>query len=190
MGAAIIANLLSHREIVRDTGLLLKAVITPGQKTDEGRLVEAVSLAWFEIVALVRRDRQAIHQLDWRKWEEMIAGAYKEQGFEIVTLTPRSGDQGRDVIAVSKTLGSIRFLEQVKAYAPDRLVSADEVRSMLGVLSADRNASKGLITTTSDFAPGVRESPQIQPFCPNRLELRGCDQLVEWLDSVARGRGA
>jgi len=47
-------------------------------------------------------------------WEEIIAGAYKKAGFDEVTLTPRSGDLGRDVIAIKKGLGSVRVIDQVK----------------------------------------------------------------------------
>ncbi len=58
----------------------------------------------------------------------------------------------RDVIAVKKGLGVFRVTDQVKAYRPTHLVTAEEVRALMGVLHADR-ASKGLLTTTSDFAP-------------------------------------
>src|SRR6266436_5756686 len=72
--------------------LLMKAVIVPGDRTPEGQLVEAVTLPWFEIIELLNRDPKLAFQLDPRKWEEMIAGAYEKAGFDEVTLTPRSGD--------------------------------------------------------------------------------------------------
>ena len=116
----------------------------------------------------------------------MIAGAYEAAGFE-VTLTPRSGDLGRDVIAVKKGLVAIRILEQVKAYKPGHLVSAQEVQSMLGVASGDRNCSKVVVTTTSGFAPKIAEHPGIQPFIPYRLELRPGDELIPWLNTIKEG---
>lgn len=64
------------------------------------------------------------------RWEEIIAGAYQKAGFDEVTLTSRSGDFGRDVIAVKHGLGTIRIIDQVKAYSPNRLVTADDVRSL------------------------------------------------------------
>jgi restriction system protein len=54
-----------------------------------------------------------------------------------VTLTPRSGDYGRDVIAVKRGLGFIRVIDRVKAYKPDHLVTADDVRALMGVLQGD-----------------------------------------------------
>jgi hypothetical protein len=37
--------------IVSSTNLLLQTVIVPGDKTQEGRLIEAVTIPWFEIIA-------------------------------------------------------------------------------------------------------------------------------------------
>ena len=82
--------------------LLLQVVVTLGEKTDEGHIIEAVAPAWFEIAKLVASDPSAIYQIGYQKWEDMIAAWYKAYGFDEVTLTPRSGDLGRDVIAVKK----------------------------------------------------------------------------------------
>ena len=113
---------------------LLQAIVVPGEKTTEGQIIEAVTLPWFEIIALIQRDLSIIHQIDWRKWEEIIAGAYKAQGFDVI-LTPRSNDKGRDVIATRSDFGSIRYFDQVKAYGPGNVVTLDQVQSMCGVLS-------------------------------------------------------
>ena len=82
--------------------LLLQAVVVPGTRTSEGWLIEAVAFPWFEIVKLITDDPNLAYQLSSDKWEEIIAGVYKRAGFEEVTLTPRSGDHGRDVIAIKK----------------------------------------------------------------------------------------
>jgi hypothetical protein len=66
--------------------------------------------------------------------------------------------------------GSIRIIDQVKAYGPGHKVSANDVRALLGVLALDLNVSKGIVTTTSTFAPGVED--EIKPYMPNRLELK------------------
>src|SRR5437899_12610567 len=100
-----------------------------------------------------------------RKLEEIIAGGFERWGFPDVVLTPRSADGGRDVIATRPGIGSIRIFDQVKAYKPGLLVTADQVRSMLGVLSGE-NVSKGLVTTTSDFAPRLHEDVHLSKFIP------------------------
>ncbi len=181
---SILLNVLGNKALVDAPSVLLQAVIIPGDKTTEGQLVEAVALPWFEIIDLVSRSPETIYEIDWRKWEEIIAAAYKQQGFE-VTLTPRSNDKGRDVIATSHKLGSVRFVEQVKAYRPGHVVTAEEVRAMVGVLTLEPNVSKGLVTTTSTFAPGILHDPEIARLMPYRLELKGRDALLEWLSTIA-----
>lgn len=168
--------------------VLLQAVIEVGEPTKEGQLVEAVAIPWFEIIDLILKAPDTIHQIDWRRWEEIIAGAYQQQGFK-VTLTPRSNDGGRDVIAELAGAGSIRFFDQVKAYKPGHLVTAEEVRAMLGVLSANPNVSKGIITTTSDFAPGIEKDDNLRAFMPYRLELKPKAALLDWLRGILAKSG-
>ena len=164
--------------------LQIKTIIVPGKKTTDGQLVEAVALPWFDIVEILKKDPSAAFQIDPRTWEEIIAGAYKKAGFEEVTLTPQSGDHGRDVIAVKRGLGSIRIIDQVKAYKPGHLVSAEDVRALMGVLQGD-GASKGFLTTTSDFAPRLHEDPLIILFIPSRLELINGRMLLDRLKELA-----
>jgi len=104
--------------MISHANLLLQTMIVPGPQTSEGKLIEAVAVPWFDIIALLQKDQNVAYQLSWEKWEEIIAGAYKKAGFEEVTLTPRSGDHGRDVIAIKKGICSIRVIDQVKAYKP------------------------------------------------------------------------
>lgn len=164
--------------------IAMQAIIVPGNATADGVLVEAVAFPWFEVVRLLQKDPDRIHEVGWRKWEEIIAGAYRAQGFA-VELTSRSGDGGRDVIATLAGVGSIRILDQVKCYKPGALVSADEVRSMLGTLEAEQNASKGIVTTTSGFAPGIQKDPRLARLMPYRLELKPRSVLLPWLLDVA-----
>jgi restriction system protein len=172
--------------VMRSTvSLLLQAVVVPGVKTDEGQLIEAVALPWFEIIAALSRNPSLAYQIKDRKWEEIIAGAYQRAGFDEVTLTPRSGDLGRDVIAVKRGLGTVRIIDQVKAYGPSHLVTADDVRALLGVLQGDK-ASKGFLTTTSDFAPKLRDDIFLKPFMPAQLELINGKMLLARLEELAK----
>jgi restriction system protein len=179
------AELSGTLTVFSSTSLLLQSVIVPGTKTAEGQLIEAVALPWFEIIELLKNDPSIAYKLPPRKWEEIIAAAYKKAGFEEVTLTPRSGDYGRDVIAVKRGLGFIRVIDQVKAYKPDHLVAANNVRALMGVLQGD-GASKGFLTTTSDFAPKLQEDPLIIPFIPSRLELINGKALLRRLEELAK----
>jgi restriction system protein len=165
--------------------LLLQTVIAPGIKTNEGQLIEAVAVPWFEIIELLKQDSNIAYKISARKWEEIIAGAYHKAGFEEVTLTPRSGDFGRDVIAVKYGLGTIRIIDQVKAYKPNHLVTADDVRALLGVLQADKS-SKGFLTTTSDFAPKLPDDILLKPFIPSQIELINGKKLLARLEELAK----
>jgi restriction system protein len=177
-------ELKSLRSISDASDLLLQSVVTVGKKTDEGNLIECVTVPWFDIIEILKNDPNAAFKISARKWEELIAGAYKKAGFEEVTLTPRSGDHGRDIIAIKKGLCSVRIIDQVKAYKPPHLVTANDVRALYGVLHMD-GASKGVLTTTSDFAPKIKTDPFIAPLIPSRLELINGKALFARLQQIA-----
>jgi len=164
--------------------LLMQAVIVPGGETPDGLLIAAAATPWFEIMRLIKNDPNLIYKIDWRKWEELVAAAYTRDGFDEVILTPRSGDHGRDIIATKHGVGSIKIFDQVKAYSPGHIVKADEVRAMSGVIAGAGNVSKGIITTTSTFAPGIENDPFLKPLIPFRIELKPRDVLLEWLGSL------
>jgi restriction system protein len=166
--------------------LLLQTVVERGEETSEGEVIVAVSLPWFEIIAAITKNPQLAFELSDRKWEEMIAGAYERAKFDEVILTPRSGDLGRDVIATKHGLGTIRVIDQVKAYKPGHLVTAHDVRALFGVVTADPRVSKGFLTTTSDFAPRLRTDPLMAPQIGSRLELVNGTQLLARLKELGK----
>jgi len=98
---ALVANLVEAVPVSPAAGLLTQTIIIPGDRTAEGTLVAAVAVPWMEIVKMLHDDPSLAFKIDPRRWEEIIAGAYKRAGFDEVTLTPRSADRGRDVIAPS-----------------------------------------------------------------------------------------
>ena len=165
--------------------ITVAALLLNGAETDEGRLVTVITPAWNQIVRLLMDDPNVAYSIDPRRWEEIIAGAYDAAGFDEVILTPRSGDLGRDVIATKTGVGSIRIFDQVKAYAPGHVVPANDVRALLGVITGAGNVSKGVVTTTSVFAPNLKRDPFIAPFVPHRLELRDREILMPWLAELA-----
>lgn len=170
-------------------GMLLQAAIVElGEKTEEGRIIQAVAIPWLEIIAQVSKNPDFLFQVSWRKLEELIAGAYEREGWDEVTLTPPSSDGGRDVIAIKKGICSIRIIDQVKAYSAGQCVSAHDIRALIGVLASDPNVSKGYVTTTAKFAPKICDDTSINQFIPYRLELRDGEYLRNWLLQVANSR--
>jgi restriction system protein len=166
--------------------LILQAIVKRGEKTSDGHIITALEPAWLEIIALLEKDPNLMYQIPSDKWEEIIAGSYEKAGFDKVVLTPRSRDLGRDVIAEKYGWGSVRFVDQVKAYKPGFLVTAEEVRALGFVLLADQGASKGIVTTTSDFAPLIRKDDLIKSFIPTRIELVNGTELRERLSYLAK----
>jgi restriction system protein len=176
-------------QVIRESGLLLQAIVVPEGGTSEGTLIQAVAPVWYEIIRRIQEDPDFAFQLDPRKWEELIAGAYKRKGFDEVILTPRSGDFGRDVIAVKRGWYSVRFIDQVKRYNKDHFVTLEEVDAMLGVLNREKNTTKGIVTTTSDFAPRIDQAPGIKDLIPHRLELVNGTKLFGQLAELAKADG-
>jgi restriction system protein len=186
IGAHAIGEVPSVEEFHgRAAEIVLQGLIVPDQKVHEGILLRSTSVIWLEVARRLGQNWALALQLTPFQWEEMVAGALHRAGFEVI-LTPRSGDFGRDVIATSRGIGSIRILGSVKAYRPGHLVDAESCRSLVGVVNADQKASKGLLVTTSDFAPKVRTDPSVAPFLPTRLELMNGVELQSWLAKLTK----
>lgn len=165
--------------------LLLQSVVTFHGKVADGQLIQCLSIPWQAIVSEIERNASFLPQFatQHRRFEEFLAASYERAGFE-VTLTPQRGDRGRDVIATLRGLMTVRILDQAKAYKTGHLVTHDDVRAMLGTLATDSNASKGVITTTSDFQPGILSGVEFERFVPYRLELKNGVQLARWLTEI------
>ncbi|TAY79704.1 restriction endonuclease [Rhizobium ruizarguesonis] len=164
--------------------LVMKTIVQTDNIRDRGFSISAVTIPWYAIARTLHTNPAAAYEIPADKWEEIIAGAYLQSGYDEVILTPRSRDYGRDVIATKKGFGSVRVIDQVKAYKPTLLVDQGAVREMMGVLQGDP-ASKGFITTTSDFAPGIETDPLIKPFLWNRLSLVNGPTLFRQLSDLS-----
>lgn len=165
--------------------ITVQAIITPENENNEGTLITEISIAWDEIIKVIENDPEEIYKIDPFAFEKLIAEAYVREGYEVI-LTPRSGDKGRDIIATKQGIGSIRIFDQVKRYAIRRPVTAKDVRELIGVISMESQHTKGIITTTSTFAPGIYKDQNIIKLMPRRLELRPKNVLIPWLQSLRR----
>ncbi len=58
----------------------------------------------------------------------------------------------------------------------------------MGVVSLDPNASKGIFTTTSDFAPRLLDDPRLALAVPHRIELMNGKKLQEWLKGLVESK--
>lgn len=155
------------------------------EDTDDGQLIQYVEIPWLAIAEELARNPEFLFEFDPRQFEEFIAASYDREGWD-VELTPRSADGGRDVIATRNDFGSIRVYDEVKRYSKGERVTAEKVRALSGVVHGHQNVSKGIVTTTAEFAPGVWTDTAIAPLMPNRLELRDGKRLLEWIQSLRK----
>jgi restriction system protein len=171
--------------VMPDGELIIQAaVIGFADPSTHPLLVRSVTIPWIEILKALEKDPTFLDTLKPRRLEELVAEAYMQQGYKDVVLTPHSDDKGRDVIVTATLpgIGTIRIVDQVKRYAPHRKVIANDVRALAGVLLRDRDVSKGIVTTTSDFAPGIQK--EFAPLLPSRLELKNGQVLKHWLNEL------
>lgn len=166
-------------EEFQDFGITLQAQML----SEGGKSQLLLRTPWEAIFHEIIKDPASLFHFrdDPRAFEEFIAETYRLDGYD-VELTPRSNDGGVDVIASKSGFGAIKIFDQAKAYSEGRRVSANDVRAAYGVLSMSQDTSKVVITTTSEFAPGVYD--EFARFMPTRLELRHGQNLIEWLKHV------
>lgn len=122
-----------------------------GSDAANPELVRTVTAVNDELIRYLAKHPELLYELHPRRFEELVAELLRDQGFE-PTLTPRTRDGGRDILAArSDALGSLLYLVECKRYAPKNKVGVEVVRAIHGVTNAER-ATKGVIVTTSSFS--------------------------------------
>jgi restriction system protein len=151
--------------------------------TPDGDRIRLIEPAWRAILREIDKDLELIFKFGDRKWEEIIAAAYDAEGYD-VELTKRSGDGGVDVIACSIDGPRVKIFDQVKAFGKGHRVTANDVRALMGVV-AYSDATRGVVTTTSEFAPRIVHDPYISEALKHDLQLVDGVALRERLTRLA-----
>lgn len=126
-----------------------------------------------ELVLYLAKHPEKMRELSPRKFEELIADMFKNQGYE-VTLTPQSKDGGMDIIAVQRDgIGTIMVIIECKRYAAGNKVGVEIARGLYGVVE-QRRATRGIIATTSFFTRGAVD---FRNTLPHRIGLADFDVL-------------
>lgn len=171
----------ARRELGRITA---GGILIPSGSVSDGELVRVIAPAFKKIVELLQFDYTVLHTMSPRQFEELLAAAYERLGFDSVVLTPPSGDHGRDLIVEKYGWGAMRLFVEAKKYHSTNLVRASDVRSLLGTLVTEPTTTRAILVTTSDFAPEIRNAPNIAPLLGDRLELLNGKQLIEKLVQI------
>jgi restriction system protein len=166
--------------------LSVASILISERVTNEGVLIRATTQLFDEIARDLGNDWSRVLELTPEQWEHLVGGYLSKMGYEVV-ITSRSGDFGRDLIARKPDIGAFKLLGSVKRYARGRPVPASAARELMGVLSMDRSATKGLLVTTSDFAPQILRDPGLAKACADdRLELINGVALQKLLTELNR----
>ncbi len=136
-----------------------------------------------EVLDYFGRHPELLHSLPPRKFEELIATIFRNNGFN-VELTPETRDGGVDIFAVQKDGfgGSILNIVECKRYSPEYKVGIGIVQRMLGVVEQHR-ATQGVIVTTSSFTRDAQTCAQSSQY---RLGLKGYADLSKWLIAFSK----
>jgi restriction system protein len=168
--------------------LLIGALIETRKKAEGDAIVKMIAPAWLELVRLIQANPRILNSMADRKFEELIAGAYKRAGFDKVVLTPQSADHGVDVIAEKYGLGRIRVVDQVKRFGAGKIVTANDVRALGFVALADGKHTKGIVTTTASFAPRINRDKYLGPYLESgKIELVDGESLLDRLVRLMHG---
>ena len=175
------------RELIPD--LLLSSVVRAYGTISDSELVTFIEPAWLAIRDALVAEPSCRFSIAPSKWEELIAASYEAAGFDAVVLVPRSGG-GRDIVATRMGFAQVSIVDQVRVFEEGKVVHANDVCTLLGALLAERNATKGFITTTAKLAPGITDDTRIAFFLPHRLEVIDGEQLLARLNGIRRSNSA
>lgn len=141
------------------------------------RLVLAVRSLNQSMISYIRRHPQAMHDIHWHVFEELIAELLASFGWQ-VDLTRLSRDGGYDIFAVHNTAGlRSSWIIECKHYKAERKVGIEIARSLYAV-KTELHVGMAMLATTSCFTEGVKD------FSASRydFELRDFEGILEWIN--------
>jgi restriction system protein len=109
---------------------------------------------------------EIFNDIDPYQFEHIIEALYNEMGYT-TTMTKKTHDGGKDIIAEGKEIGKReKILIQCKKQGKN--VNVETTRALLGVVS-DSKATKGVLVTTAEFTPDSKKLADQN----SRIELIG-----------------
>ena len=177
-------DLLDHLRTFQVPGVLGPDGQPINQKSKEfQRIIIDVKAANSEIMRLLQQDPKLAWELPPRKFEEIVAEILSNEGYE-VELTSASRDGGFDICAARQGgLGKFLFLVECKRYVPPNKVGVEIVRSLHGVVQANR-ANAGAIVSTSYFTAGAKDFQRKMQY---QLHLHDYLTLQRWINDFLTG---
>jgi restriction system protein len=125
---------------------------------------------------LIRKPKD-IYSIPARQFEEVMAFALAESGYDDVRLTPPTRDGGYDIEAIRKGPTCHRLLVECKRYAYDRKVGRPTLDALLGVLQCEK-ANQALLATTSSFSKDALELFKLEPWRLQGMDIENVLKLL------------
>lgn len=130
-----------------------------------------------ELLRILESEPELLRELPSRKFEEVVAELLSRQGY-MTELTPPSKDGGFDMYAARKDgVVGILFLVECKRYVPPNKVGVEIVRALHGTVD-EKNATGGIVVTTSFFTKGAKD---FQQKIEHKMQLHDYAGIQEWL---------
>jgi restriction endonuclease Mrr len=134
-----------------------------------------------ELIAHLAKHPEYMRQMDSRKFELLIADIFKRKGYD-VTLTPKTRDGGKDIIALYKSpFGHQLFIVECKKYRENLKVGVEIVRGLYGVKVAE-NYNQAILVTTSTFSKPAKDFVRPLKF---QLQLKDYNDIRQWCEDYS-----
>lgn len=134
------------------------------------------------LITFLNSDPKYLYEMDPREFEELVADMLKKFGYR-VRLGPRGKDGGVDVFAeLDGKIGPELTLVQCKRHRIDRKIQEPTVKQLSTDVD-DRNATRGLLVTTSFFSKTAENYINMKRY---RLAGADYDQLLRWRDQLRK----
>jgi HJR/Mrr/RecB family endonuclease len=157
--------------------LILPSFWTPDRQKEQETLLGG---SVHEILSAIAAEKRELASVSWRQLEEIVAEILREKGMEI-SLTPKTHDGGRDIIARGELIPGEPTLIAVEVKHKN-VVSVDDIRR---TLYANQSFPVIMLATSGRFSAGVVEEKSRQQN-QMRVLLKDGVALREWIDLWAQ----
>ena len=135
-----------------------------------------------QLIKLIQEDSSYIYRITTREFEEIVAEIFRAQGYH-VTLTKRTRDGGKDIIAIHRNVLGLEtcYFIECKRHALDSKVDVSIVREVYGVHSTRNGPNKSIIATTSTFTPDAIQYVNNEVRSRWDMELKDIQDVLQWI---------
>jgi len=125
---------------------------------------------------------EELRRVSPRFFEKIVAEIFRRMNYKVL-LTQSTRDGGKDIYAVGNNgIGSFMYIIECKKHSPSNPVGVGIVRSLYGVVEAER-ATAGIVATTSFF---TKDAKEFESKVRYRMELKDFLDIKKWLIEVAK----